>query len=124
MERLEDHPENYTRFVLLANSAEVSDAADKLSLVLKLPHHPAALHHALEPFARRGIDLVKIESRPIRGRPWEYRFYLDLRASIKEAKVVDALAELKRNASEVRVLGCYPSAETAAAQIHPRQTKE
>jgi prephenate dehydratase len=118
MEQLEDHPENYTRFVLLAASAELSDAADKLSLVLKLPHRPAALYHALEPFARYGIDLVKIESRPIRGRPWEYRFYLDLRASITETKVIEALAELKRHAADVRVLGCYPSAQApAAAQI-------
>lgn len=111
-EGLEDHAENYTRFVLLTPSAVVPDGADKLSLVVKLAHRPGALHNALEPFARRGIDLLKIESRPIKGRPWEYHFYLDLQASAADEKVVSALAELEERAAEVRVLGCYPSARS------------
>ena len=122
-EHLEDHAENYTRFVLLAPPTNISAGrgrqagsplgvvdANKLSLVLKLPHKGGALHHALEPFARRGIDLVKIESRPIKGRPWEYHFYLDLQASTSDAEVINALAELEERAMDVRVLGCYPSA--------------
>ena len=110
LEHLEDHAENYTRFVLLASSAEASDDADKLSLAFKLPHRPAALYHAIEPFARHRIDLIKIESRPIKGRPWEYHFYLDLHASIKDGGVREALAEIEEYATEVRLLGCYPSA--------------
>jgi len=110
LEHLEDHAENYTRFVLLASSIESSDDADKLSLAFKLPHRPAALYHALEPFARHRIDLIKIESRPIKGRPWEYHFYLDLHASIKDGGVREALAEIEEYAAEVRLLGCYPSA--------------
>lgn len=110
LEQLEDHSENYTRFVLLASSEEQSSDGDKLSLVIKLPHKPAALYYALSSFARRSIDLVKIESRPVKGRPWEYRFYLDLHASTKDAKVTEAIAELKEYATEVRFLGCYPSA--------------
>lgn len=109
-EHLEDHTENYTRFVLLSSATEIDSGANKLSLVLKLPHRGGALHHALEPFARRGIDLVKIESRPIRGRPWEYHFYLDLQASTNDAEVIKALAELDERASEVRILGCYRTA--------------
>lgn len=107
-ERLEDHQENYTRFVLLTPSPRVSDAADKLSLVLKLAHRPGALFHALEPLARRGLDLLKIESRPVRGEPWHYHFYLDLRATRDEAEA--ALAELRESADDVRLLGHYPSA--------------
>lgn len=110
-ENLEDHIENYTRFVLLTSATSVSPGANKLSLVLKLPHKGGALYHALEPFARRGIDLVKIESRPIKGRPWEYHFYLDLQASTNDAEVIKALAELDEHAMEVRVLGCYPAAD-------------
>lgn len=110
-ENLEDHIENYTRFVLLTSATSVSPGANKLSLVLKLPHKGGALYHALEPFARRGIDLVKIESRPIKGRPWEYHFYLDLQASTNDAEVIKALAELDERAMEVRVLGCYPAAD-------------
>lgn len=116
LEHLEDHAENYTRFVLLASSMESSDDADKLSLAFKLPHRPAALYHALEPFARHRIDLIKIESRPIRGRPWEYHFYLDLHASIKDGGVREALREIEEYATEVRLLGCYPSALSLATQ--------
>lgn len=120
-EYLEDHSENYTRFVLLSSSTELSDDADKLSLIIKLPHRPAALYHALKPFANHGIDLVKIESRPIRGRPWEYYFYLDLQASIREPQVIEALDELKEYAMEVRVLGCY---RAAIKQAELQQTAE
>lgn len=106
-ENLEDHAENYTRFVLLTSSAIADSGANKLSLVMKLPHKSGALHRALQPFADRGIDLLKIESRPIKGRPWEYHFYLDLQASTNDERVISALAELGERASDVRVLGCY-----------------
>ncbi len=105
--QLEDHEENYTRFVLLASETKTNSRANKLSLVLKLRHQPGALHRALEPFAERGIDLLKIESRPIKGQPWEYHFYLDLQGSTKDAEVTEALAELRHRAAEMRVLGCY-----------------
>jgi prephenate dehydratase len=104
---LEDHAENYTRFVLLTSLNSEAFGADKLSLVMKLPHKSGALHRALQPFADRGIDLLKIESRPIKGRPWEYHFYLDLQASTNDEKVIEALTELGERAAEVRVLGCY-----------------
>jgi prephenate dehydratase len=109
-ERVEDDDENYTRFVLLAPSPAAVGAADKLSLVVNLPHAPGALHRALEPFARRRIDLLKIESRPVKGRPWQYHFFLDLRASSEDAGLAGALEELRGLAAGVRVLGCYPSA--------------
>lgn len=118
-ERLEDHSENYTRFVLLTPSATLAGEANKLSLVLKLAHLPGALLHALEPFARRGLDLLKIESRPIRGQPWEYHFYLDLQASLQDAEVASALEELRARALEVRLLGCYPSARVSLNQPEP-----
>ncbi|HEY6186244.1 MAG TPA: prephenate dehydratase [Pyrinomonadaceae bacterium] len=110
-ERLEDHSENYTRFILLTPSTLPSEGADKLSLVLRLPHRPGALYHALAPLAGRNIDLLKIESRPVRGRPWEYHFYLDLQASLEDALATEALAELRELTSELRLLGCYRSAQ-------------
>jgi prephenate dehydratase len=109
-ENLEDHTENYTRFVLLSSEGIISPDANKLSLVLKLPLDSGGLYHALEPFARRGIDLMKVESRPIKGRPWEYHYFLDLRASTNDTEVNKALAELDERAMEVRMLGCYPAA--------------
>ena len=109
-EHLEDSSENYTRFLLLTPSAEFPERADKLSLVIELPHQPGALHNALDPFARRGIDLLKIEGRPVKGRPWEYCFYLDLRGSPNDIEVTSALNELRDRRVETRILGAYRSA--------------
>ncbi|MBZ5699632.1 MAG: prephenate dehydratase [Acidobacteriia bacterium] len=110
-EHLEDHPENYTRFLLLAPSAEVAENADKLSLVVHLAHKPGSLCLALNAFARRDLNLLKIESRPIPGTPWSYSFYLDLQASLKDPNTVAALEELKQFTDSVKILGCYPQAK-------------
>ena len=109
-EHLEDSSENYTRFLLLSPKPTKDALGDKLSLVIELPHQPGALHHSLEPFARRGIDLLKIEGRPVKGRPWEYCFYLDLRGSASDPEVTAALEELRERRVEVRILGSYFSA--------------
>jgi prephenate dehydratase len=123
-EHLEDDRENYTRFFLLAPSAvqpqdlaaaAAASAPDKISLVFQLAHKPGALHHALEPFARRNINMMKIESRPVHGRPWQYRFYLDLQAGASDPESIGALAELAQQAVELKVLGSYKSAETSPA---------
>lgn len=113
---LEDHSENYTRFLLLSLTPLTDERADKLSLVMRLRHKPGALSAALEPLARRRIDLLKIESRPVRGEPWRYRFYLDLQGTTDEPRVVEALAELRQQTEELRLLGCYPSARASAAK--------
>ena len=109
-EHLEDSRENYTRFLLLAPTPEVAADADKLSLVFQLDHRPGALYHSLEPFARRNINLMKIESRPVHGSPWQYRFYLDLQASRRDPEVAAALAELESLVVDLRILGSYASA--------------
>ncbi len=117
-EHLEDDRENYTRFFLLAPSAAQPHdfpAADKISLVFQLAHKPGALHHALEPFARRNINMMKIESRPVHGRPWQYRFYLDLQAAAGDPEFAAALGELAQQAVELKVLGSYKSADTLQA---------
>ncbi|MGH9745369.1 MAG: prephenate dehydratase [Candidatus Acidiferrales bacterium] len=116
-EHLEDNPENYTRFLLLGPSSKASDAANKLSLVFQTEHRPGALYHALEPFARRGINLMKIESRPIPGRPWEYRFYLDLQASTLDPEAAAAIVELEKQAVNLRILGSYVAAEAFNARM-------
>jgi prephenate dehydratase len=122
-EHLEDDRENYTRFFLLAPASNTSGgeapqefpAADKISLVFQTAHRPGALHHALEPFARRNINMMKIESRPVHGRPWQYRFYLDLQAAASDPEFAAALDELAQQAVELKVLGSYKSADTAPA---------
>jgi prephenate dehydratase len=107
-EHIEDHRENYTRFLLLSPTPLTNQHANRLSLVIELRHVPGALHRALGVFAGRSIDLLKIESRPIPGRPWQYRFYLDLHASLNDPSTLAALDELRQCADSVRTLGCYP----------------
>jgi len=115
-EHLEDDPQNYTRFLFLSTSTNGAAPANYLYLVFQTPHLPGALHQALEPFARRGINLMKIESRPVHGRPWEYRFYLDLQASSSEPAAIEAIAELEKRAVNLRILGSYLSAETSSGK--------
>ena len=109
-EHLEDNRENYTRFLLLSATDGWPDTADKLSLVFQLDHRPGALHHALEPFGRRNLNLMKIESRPVHGKPWQYRFYLDLQAPRTDPQLAAALEELQSLVVELRILGSYASA--------------
>lgn len=114
-ENIEDHKENYTRFFLLSNEEKEQRDADKVSLVLRLAHTPGALLDALKPFAERGINLVKLESYPIRGTPWEYRFYLDFQITQSDSEIETALNELEKATTELRILGCYKSANKKAA---------
>ena len=86
----------------------------KLSLALRLAHKPGALLAALEPFARQQINLLKIESRPIHGSPWEYQFFLDVQTS-DTGKLDAALRELQAATSFLRVLGIYSPADSEPA---------
>jgi len=112
-ERIQDHPENFTRFVLLVPEKEaaawLTKDARKTSLAMRLAHRPGSLLCALEPFAKHGVNLLKIESRPIHGRPWEYQFFIDLEAA-DAANLDHALAEVRKATSELRVLGRYVAA--------------
>jgi prephenate dehydratase len=113
-EGLEDHPENYTRFLVVAREPAPLERARKTSLVFTLPNVPGSLHRALGVFAARALDLTKIESRPLPGRPWEYAFYLDVTGDPRGA-VAEALAELRGMARDLRVLGAYPGSDIRAA---------
>jgi len=112
-ENIHDNPENFTRFVLLIPSAQAaqlaSPEANKMSIALRLAHKPGALLAALEPFSRHGVNLQKIESRPIHGRPFEYQFYLDVETN-SPASLDSALSEVRAATTFLRVLGLYPSA--------------
>lgn len=113
LEHLEDDPENYTRFVLLSSSPSQPAGANKLSLAVKVKHQPGALHSALGIFADRKINLCKIESRPLKGSPWQYSFYLDLEVN-SESQMDDALDQLRQTAADLRVLGWYKSAASSS----------
>src|SRR5690349_16613941 len=112
-ERIQDNVENFTRFVLLVPEKEaapwLTNEARKTSLAIRLAHRPGALLASLEPFAKHGVNLLKIESRPIHGRPWEYQFFIDVEAE-DAANLDHALAEVREATSELRVLGRYVAA--------------
>ena len=107
MTAIEDDPQNFTRFLVLAREPGPIEAANKTSVAFTLKNVPGALHGALGAFATRGVDLAKIESRPFRGRPWEYAFYLDVLGDPCGA-AGEALDVLKTLAGEFRILGSYP----------------
>lgn len=107
---IEDDQQNFTRFFLLAhenNAAEPPPDADKTSIVLSLENQTGSLFRAMAALALREIDLTKIESRPLIGRPWEYSFYLDFIGNTSEVKVQNALAHLAEFATSIKILGCY-----------------
>lgn len=112
-ENIQDNAENYTRFVLLVPETEAggwpTPGARKVSLAMRLAHRPGALLASLEPFAKHGVNLLKIESRPIHGRPWEYQFFIDVEAG-DVARLEQALAAVRKATGELRVLGRYVAA--------------
>jgi prephenate dehydratase len=111
---IEDDRQNFTRFFLLRRPDQPAlklDEADKkgwkTSLVFTTRNQPGSLFRALSAFALRDLSLARIESRPLRGKPWEYLFYLDFYGSLDETRVQKALGHLEELADMLRVLGCY-----------------
>ena len=112
---VQDFDDNITRFLVVGRSPLSDARPDKTSIVFTLSNEPGALFKALAAIALRGIDLTKLESRPIPGRKWEYLFYVDLSAARDDLACARALAYLGEFAPMVRVLGSYPSTKPAAA---------
>jgi len=109
---IEDYTFNYTRFFVLALESPPRAPRNKTSLIFTTPHQPGALYDCMGEFAKRRINLSKIESRPRLNRPWQYIFYLDFEGHCQDAPCEAAIMGLLRRSSFVKLLGSYPAATT------------
>lgn len=107
---IEDNSESYTRFFVLSEQDAPFTGKDKTSIIFSAAHEPGSLYNALGEFAKRNINLTKIESRPTKQRPWEYNFYLDFEGHRCEVRCAEALKALKNYSAFIKILGSYPKA--------------
>ena len=98
---------NYTRFICISKNLEIYPGSNKISLILSLPHVPCSLYHTISKFAALGINLTKLESRPIPGSDFEFMFYFDMDASIYSEELINLLSELENQPETFVFLGCY-----------------
>jgi chorismate mutase/prephenate dehydratase len=108
--RIEDHPNHFTRFLVVGKSPASPTAADKTSILFSIKDRVGALYRILKPFSDREINLTKIESRPVKKKLWEYVFYVDLLGHATEPRVREALTLLKEECVFLKILGSYPQA--------------
>ncbi len=107
---IEDIPTNYTRFFVISKNDSHKTGKDKTSIIFAATHTPGALYQALGEFAKRNINLTKIESRPTKQKAWEYNFYLDFEGHRTEENCADALKALEKSGAFIKILGSYPKA--------------
>lgn len=108
--RIEDEPGNTTRFLVIGRQSVGISGQDKTSLLISVKNEPGALYRMLEPMARHGLSMTRIESRPSRRGIWDYVFFVDIEGHIEDPKVAAALRELEGHSSLFKVLGSYPRA--------------
>lgn len=114
-ENIQDLASNATRFLVMGTRAVERSGADKTTVLFAVADKVGALYEALRLFARNAINISKIESRPLRSRPWEYLFFVDLSGHREDPRLKRALAALERKALFLKVLGSYPEGRSAAA---------
>lgn len=110
LRNVQDSDTNMTRFLCVTAHEEQHPEADKISMMLVLKHEPGALYEALGALAAEQINVMKLESRPIIGHPFQYLFYIDFTGNIADPRVTAAMKALSARCSEARVLGCYKAA--------------
>lgn len=106
---IETNTQNYTRFVVLSKTLLASEAANKTSLIVQTTHEPGSLYQALGSFAKRDINLTKLQSRPLTGNAWRYIFYIDVAAGSSDDAFTQALQELDEQGCRTTILGSYQS---------------
>jgi prephenate dehydratase len=110
-ERIQTYPDNFTKFAVVGTREADLGPPDKTSLVMAVADRPGSLLASLQPFAERGINLVKLESRPRRGAPFEYVFYVDIERAADDPEVLEAFEAARLHTSMLKVLGSYPGSK-------------
>lgn len=106
--QIEDQPNNYTRFLVLGRQGAERTGRDKTSVLFIVSHAPGTLFRVLQVFYEKGINLTQIESRPNKGKPWEYIFFIDFEGHAEDPHVAEALHEVKGHVLFMKLLGSYP----------------
>jgi chorismate mutase/prephenate dehydratase len=106
--RIEDMPDNVTRFVVIGKQRPVPTGRDRTSLMVSIEDRPGSLLNLLRPLHERGINLTKIENRPTRRKAWELVFFIDMDGHCEDPAVADALAILEASCRSLRIMGSYP----------------
>ncbi len=109
-QKIEDNPDNSTRFLIIGREEVPKSGIDRTSVVVSVRNKPGALHDLLEPFQRHNVDMTRLESRPSRSSKWTYVFFIDLEGHIDDPAVANVLEELNSQVVELKVLGSYPCA--------------
>lgn len=107
---IEDEPGNTTRFLIIGNQSVAPSGADKTSLLMSSRNEAGGLHKLLEPLAKHGVSMTRIESRPSRRGMWDYVFFIDVDGHVEDQQLTSALAALRQSAGMFKVLGSYPKA--------------
>ena len=116
-ERIEDVHNNFTRFLVIGNQRGEKTGKDLTMIMFSLKDRPGALYQALGNFAKKKINLTKIESRPLKSKAWEYVFFVELEGHIQDQKVKNALSELEKKCIFLRVLGSFPRTRKIAQEV-------
>jgi|TARA_R110000850_G_scaffold174335_1_gene299730 chorismate mutase / prephenate dehydratase len=109
-EKIEDRPDNSTRFLIIGSQMVPPTGDDKTSVIVSMRNKPGALHHLLQPFHNNGIDLSRIETRPSRSGKWTYVFFIDFFGHQHDPLIKDALEKINDESVALKVLGSYPKA--------------
>ena len=109
-DKIEDRPDNSTRFLIIGNQSVPVTGDDKTSVIISMSNKPGALHELLIPFHANGIDLTRIETRPSRSGKWTYVFFIDFIGHKDNPRVTDALEQIAQEAVGLKILGSYPNA--------------
>lgn len=109
--KIEDNPNNFTRFLVIGTEMQGPSGMDKTSILFSIKDEPGILYRMLEPFNKHDLNLTKIESRPMKSKAWEYIFFLDIEGHIATPQVAEAVEELQEYCQFVKVLGSYPKAK-------------